>query len=142
VGQVNLYTTICMVDAKRKTPRIVIEQIRAAILDGLYKPGEWLLETDVASKFTMSRYPDRRASRESLAMGLKSLELYRQPWPLLERLPMGRQVIRLGPTTMPAARSGNGLRVTGASTANRRESHHAKQSGRPQVRRASPKFNR
>jgi DNA-binding GntR family transcriptional regulator len=40
-----------MVDAQRKTPSIVIEQIRAAILDEMYKPGERLLEADVAAKF-------------------------------------------------------------------------------------------
>jgi DNA-binding GntR family transcriptional regulator len=50
-----------MVDVKRKTPTIVIEQIRAAILDGLYKPGERLLEADVAAQFKVSRSPVREA---------------------------------------------------------------------------------
>jgi DNA-binding GntR family transcriptional regulator len=50
-----------MVDAQRKTPSIVIEQIRAAILDEMYKPGERLLEADVAAKFNVSRSPVREA---------------------------------------------------------------------------------
>jgi DNA-binding GntR family transcriptional regulator len=50
-----------MVDAKRKTPSIVIERIRAAILDGLYKPEERLLEADVAAQFHVSRSPVREA---------------------------------------------------------------------------------
>jgi DNA-binding GntR family transcriptional regulator len=40
-----------MVDTNGKTPSIVIEQIRIAILDGLYKPGERLLEAEVSAKF-------------------------------------------------------------------------------------------
>jgi DNA-binding GntR family transcriptional regulator len=50
-----------MVDAKRKSPTIVIEQIRAAILNGLYKPGERLMEADVAAQFKVSRSPVREA---------------------------------------------------------------------------------
>ena len=50
-----------MVDNKVKTPSIVIEQIRAAILDGLYKPGDRLLEAEVAAKFKVSRSPVREA---------------------------------------------------------------------------------
>ena len=50
-----------MVGAQRKTPSIVIEQIRAAILDEMYKPGERLLEADVAAKFNVSRSPVREA---------------------------------------------------------------------------------
>src|SRR6201984_1481473 len=49
-----------MVDRK-KTPSILIEQIRAAILDGLYKPGERLMEADVAAQFHVSRSPVREA---------------------------------------------------------------------------------
>jgi DNA-binding GntR family transcriptional regulator len=48
-----------MVDTKRKTPSILIQQIRAAILDGLYKPGERLMEADVAAQFHVSRSPVR-----------------------------------------------------------------------------------
>ena len=50
-----------MVDTPRKAPGIVIEQIRAAILDEMYKPGERLMETDVATKFEVSRSPVREA---------------------------------------------------------------------------------
>jgi DNA-binding GntR family transcriptional regulator len=49
-----------MVDRK-KAPSILIEQIRAAILDGLYKPGERLMEADVAAEFHVSRSPVREA---------------------------------------------------------------------------------
>jgi DNA-binding GntR family transcriptional regulator len=49
-----------MVDRK-KTPSVVIDKIRGAILDGLYKPGERLLEVDVAGKFKVSRFPVREA---------------------------------------------------------------------------------
>ena len=47
-----------MVDRK-KTPSILIEQIRGAILDGLYKPEERLMEADVAAQFHVSRSPVR-----------------------------------------------------------------------------------
>ena len=49
-----------MVDRK-KAPSILIQQIRAAILDGLYKPGERLMEADVAAQFHASRSPVREA---------------------------------------------------------------------------------
>jgi hypothetical protein len=39
-----MYTVLRMVDKKAKTPDIVSDKIRAAILDGRYKPGEGLLE--------------------------------------------------------------------------------------------------
>jgi DNA-binding GntR family transcriptional regulator len=47
-----------MVDRK-KAPAFLIEQIRAAILDGLYKPGERRMEADVAAQFHVSRSPVR-----------------------------------------------------------------------------------
>jgi DNA-binding GntR family transcriptional regulator len=50
-----------MVDRKPKTPSIVSEQIRAAILDELYKPEERLMEADVAAQFHVSRSPVREA---------------------------------------------------------------------------------
>ena len=49
-----------MVDRK-KTPGILIEQMRAAILDGLYKPGDRLMEADVAAQFHVSRSPVQEA---------------------------------------------------------------------------------
>ena len=60
MSQLYLHTILHMVD-KKKTPNILIEQIRAAILDGLYKPGERLLEADVAAQFHVSRSPVREA---------------------------------------------------------------------------------
>src|ERR1700747_3695623 len=50
-----------MVDKKPKPPSVVIDRIRGAILDRLYKPGERLLEADVATKFKVSRSPVREA---------------------------------------------------------------------------------
>jgi DNA-binding GntR family transcriptional regulator len=50
-----------MVDKKSKTPGVVVNQIRAAILDGLYKPGDRLPEADLAAKFHVSRSPVREA---------------------------------------------------------------------------------
>ena len=49
-----------MVD-KKKTPSILIEEIRISILDGLCKPGERLLEADVAAQFKVSRSPVRES---------------------------------------------------------------------------------
>jgi DNA-binding GntR family transcriptional regulator len=57
----NLHTLLYMVDKKSKTPEVVISQIRAAILDGLYGPGDRLLEADLAEKFHVSRSPVREA---------------------------------------------------------------------------------
>ena len=50
-----------MVDKKSKTPGAVVNQIRAAILDGLYQPGDRLPEADLAAKFHVSRSPVREA---------------------------------------------------------------------------------
>ena len=44
-----------------EAPGVVISQIRAAILDGLYKPGDRLLEGDLAVSFHVSRSPVREA---------------------------------------------------------------------------------
>ena len=49
-----------MVDRK-KTPCVLIEQIRSTILDGLYRPEERLMEADVAVQFHVSRSPVREA---------------------------------------------------------------------------------
>jgi DNA-binding GntR family transcriptional regulator len=56
-----LHTLLFMVDKKSKTPEVVINQIRAAILDGLYGPGDRLLEADLAEQFHVSRSPVREA---------------------------------------------------------------------------------
>ena len=52
---------VYIVDNKSKTPGVVINQIRAAILDGLYRPEDRLLEADLAAKFHVSRSPVREA---------------------------------------------------------------------------------
>src|ERR1700756_2389197 len=44
-----------------KTPTVVIRKIRDAILDEIFKPGEWLPELDLATRFQVSRSPVREA---------------------------------------------------------------------------------
>ena len=44
-----------------KTPIVVIKKIREAILDEVFKPGDWLPELDLAAKFQVSRSPIREA---------------------------------------------------------------------------------
>jgi DNA-binding GntR family transcriptional regulator len=44
-----------------KTPTIVIRKIRDAILDEVFKPGDWLPELDLATRFQVSRSPVREA---------------------------------------------------------------------------------
>jgi GntR family transcriptional regulator, trigonelline degradation regulator len=50
-----------VVDKNTKTPSVVITKIRDAILDGIYQPGDRLLEADLAAKFKVSRSPVREA---------------------------------------------------------------------------------
>ena len=44
-----------------KTPTVVIRKIRDAILDEVFKPGDWLPETEVGERFGVSRSPVREA---------------------------------------------------------------------------------
>ena len=44
-----------------KTPAVVIRKIRDAILDEDFKPGDWLPELDLATRFQVSRSPVREA---------------------------------------------------------------------------------
>jgi len=44
-----------------KTPTVVIRKIRDAILDEVFKPGDWLPELDLAERFEVSRSPVREA---------------------------------------------------------------------------------
>ena len=44
-----------------KTPTVVIRKIRAAILDEVFLPGDWLPELDLAKRFHVSRSPIREA---------------------------------------------------------------------------------
>lgn len=49
---------------------VVAEQMRAAILDGHYKPGEWLRQERLAQDFGVSQMPVREALKELAAEGL------------------------------------------------------------------------
>jgi len=44
-----------------KTATLVIKKIRDAILDDIFKPGDWLPEVDLAKRFEVSRSPIREA---------------------------------------------------------------------------------
>jgi len=44
-----------------KTPTVVIRKIHDAILDEVFKPGDWLPESDLAERFQVSRSPVREA---------------------------------------------------------------------------------
>src|SRR5215469_17623779 len=44
-----------------KTPTVVIRKIRDAILDEVFRPGDWLPEVELAEKFGVSRSPIREA---------------------------------------------------------------------------------
>jgi DNA-binding GntR family transcriptional regulator len=44
-----------------KTPTVVIAKIRDAILDEVFKPGDWLPELDLGKRFGVSRSPIREA---------------------------------------------------------------------------------
>src|SRR6516165_4189290 len=44
-----------------KTATVVIKKIRDAILDDIFKPGDWLPEVDLAKRFEVSRSPIREA---------------------------------------------------------------------------------
>src|ERR1700758_754362 len=44
-----------------KVPFLVVRRIREAILDELFKPGDWLTEPELAEKFEVSRSPVREA---------------------------------------------------------------------------------
>ena len=49
---------------------IVAEQMRAAILNGHYKPGEWLRQERLAQDLGVSQMPVREALKELAAEGL------------------------------------------------------------------------
>jgi DNA-binding GntR family transcriptional regulator len=44
-----------------KAPTVIIRKIRDAILDEVFKPGDWLPELDLATRFQVSRSPIREA---------------------------------------------------------------------------------
>src|SRR5689334_14544698 len=44
-----------------KVPALVVKRIREAILDEVFRPGDRLIEVDLAEKFEVSRQPVREA---------------------------------------------------------------------------------
>lgn len=61
----------------RQLHNIVADQIRTAILDGHYKPGEWLRQERVAQEFNVSQMPVREALKQLIAEGLVEHVPYR-----------------------------------------------------------------
>lgn len=55
------------------TSDVVADQLREAILKGVYKPGDRLIETELAERFSVSRGPVREAVRVLAAEGLVQL---------------------------------------------------------------------
>ena len=54
----------------RQLRKLVADQIRAAIFDGRFKPGEWLRQERVAQELGVSQMPVREALKELAAAGL------------------------------------------------------------------------
>jgi DNA-binding GntR family transcriptional regulator len=60
-----------------KTPTAVIKKIRDAILDDVFKPGDWLPEMDLGERFGVSRSPVREALLALEKEGTVVIEPYR-----------------------------------------------------------------
>jgi DNA-binding GntR family transcriptional regulator len=60
-----------------KTATVVIRKIRDAILDDVFKPGEWLPEVDLAARFKVSRSPVREALQALENEGTVTMEPYK-----------------------------------------------------------------
>jgi DNA-binding GntR family transcriptional regulator len=60
-----------------KTATAVIKKIRDAILDDVFKPGDWLPEVDLAKRFGVSRSPVREALLALEKEGTVVIEPYR-----------------------------------------------------------------
>lgn len=56
--------------AHRQLRNLVADQLRAAILEGRYKPGEWLRQERLAQELNVSQMPVREALKELAAEGL------------------------------------------------------------------------
>jgi DNA-binding GntR family transcriptional regulator len=52
---------LCYGSQVEKTATVLIRKIRDAILDDIFKPGDWLPELDLAKRFEVSRSPIREA---------------------------------------------------------------------------------
>ena len=87
-----------------KTPTVVIRKIRDAILDEVFKPGDWLPELDLATKFQVSRSPVREAMLALEKEGTVAMEPYKgaivEPLSAEETLDIGE--IRLALITLAA----------------------------------------
>ena len=57
-------------DAHRQLRNVVADKMRAAILDGHYKPGEWLRQERLAQELGVSQMPVREALKELVTEGL------------------------------------------------------------------------
>src|SRR5215510_5272922 len=60
-----------------KTATTIIKKIRDAILDDVFKPGDWLPEVDLAKRFEVSRSPVREALLALEKEGTVVIEPYR-----------------------------------------------------------------
>jgi DNA-binding GntR family transcriptional regulator len=60
-----------------KTAAVVIRKIRDAILDEIFKPGDWLPEVDLAGRFKVSRSPIREALQALENEGTATMEPYK-----------------------------------------------------------------
>lgn len=61
----------------RQLHNVVSEQLRQAILDGQFKPGEWLRQMKIAEELGVSQMPVREALKELAAEGLVEHVPYR-----------------------------------------------------------------
>lgn len=71
----------------RQLRKLVAEQVRSAILEGRYKPGEWLRQEKLAQELNVSQMPVREALKELAAEGLIEHVPYR-----------GARVVDISPT--------------------------------------------
>lgn len=58
------------VPTHRQLHKLVADQLRAAILEGRYRPGEWLRQEKLAQELNVSQMPVREALKELAAEGL------------------------------------------------------------------------
>ena len=60
--------------SRKSLAAVVAQQIREAIKSGVLKPGDRLVEPDLASKFGVSKTPVREALRELERQGLAEIQ--------------------------------------------------------------------